>query len=116
MHIVDASVLETWNVLSDEEVIARVLAGRTALFEVLMRRHNERLYRAARAILRDDEAAEEVIERAYLNAYARLRQFTGKVPAAIWLTELAIQESFAGLERRRTATPANNSSADEGFA
>ena len=100
MHIVNASVLEAWNALSDDEVIAQVLAEQTALFEVLMRRHNERLYRAVRSILRDGRAAEEVMERAYLDAYARLRQFAGDKSAAVWLTELAIKESFAHMERR----------------
>src|SRR5678816_4242724 len=52
MHIVSAPVLDGWTLLSDEQVVTRVLAGQTALFEILMRRHNERIYRAARAILR----------------------------------------------------------------
>ena len=54
MHIVNAPVLERWGRLSDEEIVAGVLDGHTALFEILMRRHNERIYRVARAILRDD--------------------------------------------------------------
>ena len=41
MHVVNAAVLEDWNELSDEQVVADVLAGHTALFELLMRRHNE---------------------------------------------------------------------------
>ena len=50
---------EEW---SDEQVVARVLAGDTALYELLMRRHNQRLYRVARAILRDDAEAEDVMK------------------------------------------------------
>ena len=50
MHLVSAPVIQEWTVLSDEQVVARVLSGQTALFEVLMRRHNERLYRAAREV------------------------------------------------------------------
>jgi hypothetical protein len=49
--------------LSDAEVIQQVLDGNTALFELLMRRYNERVYRAARAIVRDDLEAEDVIQR-----------------------------------------------------
>ena len=45
--------------LSDEEVVTRVLAGQTGMFEIVMRRHNQRLYRIARAILRNDGEAEE---------------------------------------------------------
>lgn len=46
---------------SDATLVAGVLAGETALFELLMRRHNERVYRAARAIVRDDQEAEDVM-------------------------------------------------------
>ena len=55
--------------LSDEEVVARVRAGDTALYEVLMRRYNQRLYRVARAILRNDAEAEDVMQDAYVRAY-----------------------------------------------
>ena len=78
MHVVSAAVLERWNTLSDEQVVDQILAGQTAMFEVLMRRHNERLYRAARAILRDETEAEDVMQQAYVNAYAHLRQFDGR--------------------------------------
>ena len=58
---------------ADLDVVAQVLDGNTALFELLMRRYNERLYRAARAIVRDDLEAEDVIQQAYVNAYLHLR-------------------------------------------
>jgi RNA polymerase sigma-70 factor (ECF subfamily) len=50
----NAERLREWSPLSDEEVVARVLAGETALYEVLMRRYNQRIYRAIRAILKDE--------------------------------------------------------------
>ena len=53
MHLIDGALLARWTALSDEDIVVRVLDGQIALFEVLMRRHNERLYRAARAILRE---------------------------------------------------------------
>ena len=59
--MVSAAVLERWAALPDEQVVEQVLDGQTALFEVLMRRHNERLYRAARAIVRDEREAEDVM-------------------------------------------------------
>ena len=63
---------------SDEEVVRQVLAGHTALYELLMRRYNERLFRAARAITRNDEESEEVMQRTYVNAFANLHQFGGQ--------------------------------------
>ncbi len=55
--------------LTDEEVVARVRAGDTHVFEILMRRYNQRLYRAARAILQSDAEAEDAVQQAYLNAF-----------------------------------------------
>src|SRR5262245_39857679 len=100
MQLVSAPVLEGWGPLSDEQVVARVLAGQTALFEVLMRRHNERLYRTARAILRDDNEAEDVMQQAYVNAYSHLRQFDGRSKFSTWLTRIAVHEALARARRR----------------
>ena len=100
MHMVNASVLEGWSVLPDQEVVARVLEGQVGLFEVLMRRHNERLYRAARAILRDEAEAEDVMQQAYVNAYAHLRQFDGRASFATWLTRIAVNEAITRARRR----------------
>src|SRR5215212_10256976 len=85
---------------SDDEVIRQVLEGNTAMFELLMRRYNERLYRAARAIVRDDQEAEDVIQQAYVNAFTHLRQFRGSARFSTWLTKIAINESLARVRRR----------------
>src|SRR5688500_12157690 len=100
MHMVNAAVLEGWSVLPDEAVVARILEGHVALFEILMRRHNERLYRAARAIVRDDAEAEDVMQQAYVNAYAHLRQFDGRASFATWLTRIAVNEAITRARRR----------------
>ena len=105
MHLVSAAVLEQWNGLSDEEVVAQVLAGQTALFEVLMRRHNERVYRAARAIVRDEREAEDVMQQAYVNAYAHLRQFNGLAQFSTWLTRIAVNEALGRVRRDGRYTP-----------
>jgi RNA polymerase sigma-70 factor (ECF subfamily) len=86
--------------LSDEEVVARVRGGESALFEILMRRHNERIYRAARAILREDAEAEDVMQQAYVNAYTHLHQFDGRAQFATWLTRIAVHEALARARRR----------------
>jgi RNA polymerase sigma-70 factor (ECF subfamily) len=100
MHIVSGPVLERWDALSDEQVVALVIEGQTALFEVLMRRHNERIYRAARAILRDEREAEDVMQQAYVNAYSHLRQFDGRAQFSTWLTRIAVHEAIARARRR----------------
>src|ERR1041384_2717758 len=95
MQVVSGAVLERWTALSDEEVVARVIDGQTALFEVLMRRYNERVYPAARAIIRDEDEAEDVMQQAYVNAYAHLRQFDRRAKFSTWLTRIAIHEALA---------------------
>jgi RNA polymerase sigma-70 factor (ECF subfamily) len=105
MHLVSATVLEQWNGLSDEEVVSQVLAGHTALFEVLMRRHNERVYRAARAIVRDEREAEDVMQQAYVNAYTHLRQFNRLAQFSTWLTRIAVNEALGRVRRRGRYTP-----------
>src|SRR5437588_2132556 len=86
--------------LRDEEVVARVLAGETALFEILMRRYNQRLYRMSRMILRNDGEAEDVMQDAYVRAYEHLGQFAGKAAFSTWLTRIAIHEALARKRRR----------------
>ncbi|HEY6376792.1 MAG TPA: RNA polymerase sigma factor [Edaphobacter sp.] len=85
---------------TDEEVVDRVRAGKTALYEVIMRRYNQRLYRVARAILRNDSEAEDVMQDTYVRAYEHLEQFAGRAPFATWLTRIAVHESLARLRLR----------------
>jgi RNA polymerase sigma-70 factor (ECF subfamily) len=86
--------------ISDEEVVRRVRAGETGLFEIVMRRYNQRLYRVARAILRDDAEAEDVTQQAYVNAYRHLDQFAGRALFSTWLTRIAVHEALARARRR----------------
>lgn len=85
--------------LSDEEVVVRVLAGETGMFEVVMRRHNQRLYSVARAILRNDGEAEDVMQDAYVGAYEHLNQFAGRAKFSTWLTRIAVHEALARQRR-----------------
>lgn len=94
-----AEVVTQQEPLSDEEVVLRVLAGETALFEIVMRRHNQRLYRVARAILRNDGEAEDVMQDAYVRAYEHLDQFAGRAKFSTWLTRIAVHEALARQRR-----------------
>jgi RNA polymerase sigma-70 factor (ECF subfamily) len=81
--------------LSDEDVVARVLAGDVASFEIIMRRHNQRLYRIGRAILRNDAEAEDLMQDAYVRAYEHLAQFAGRAKFSTWLSRIAVNEALA---------------------
>jgi RNA polymerase sigma-70 factor (ECF subfamily) len=87
--------------LSDDEIVERVLAGELGLFETLMRRHNQRLYRAVRSILSGSDEAEDVVQDAYVRAYAHLHQFEGRASFATWITRIAINEALARLRDRK---------------
>ncbi len=84
----------------DDEVVERVRAGDRLLFEVLMRRHNRTVFRAAEAILRSDDEAEDVMQHAYVRAFEHLGEYEGRSRFSTWLTRIAIYEAFARLRRR----------------
>jgi RNA polymerase sigma-70 factor (ECF subfamily) len=81
--------------ISDEEVVRRVVAGERELFELLLRRYNQRIYRAVRALLRNPDEVEDVMQQAYVNAYRFLHQFEGRSSFATWMTRIAMREAVA---------------------
>jgi RNA polymerase sigma-70 factor (ECF subfamily) len=89
---------------TDGEVVRRVVDGEVALFEVLMRRHNQRVYRAVRAILRDEAEVEDVMQQAYLRAYTHLRDFEGGSAFSTWLLRIAVNEALGRIRRRDRMT------------
>ncbi len=95
-----AALLLASEQISDAEVVRRVLDGDTAVFEILMRRYNQRVYRAVRAVLRDDAEVEDVMQQAYLNAYAHLGQFAERAQFSTWLIRIAVNEALARIRKR----------------
>ena len=87
--------------LTDSEIVNHVRNGQIEVYEVLMRRHNQSLFRVARSILRDDIEAEDVIQDAYVKAFEHLDQFSGASKFSTWLTKIAIHEALSRLRRRR---------------
>ncbi len=85
--------------LSDEEVVARVRAGEPALYEILMRRYNQLLYRSVRSILRDEGEVEDVLQDAYLAAFQHLDDFAGRSLVSTWLVRIAINKALDRLRR-----------------
>ena len=94
----DKIASEGW---TDQEIVDRVKAGDTALYELIMRRYNQRLYRVARAILRDDAEAEDVMQDAYVRAYQHLHQFAARAPFSAWLTSIAVHEALGRLRQHK---------------
>lgn len=86
--------------LPDADVVRRIAGGDAALFEILMRRHNQRMYRTARAVLRTDDEVEDVLQQAWLNAYKHLGQFAGDAQFSTWLTKIVLNEALARRRKR----------------
>lgn len=86
---------------SDADVIADVLAGDKGRFAVLVKRHNEPVYRACRAVLRDDHEAEDAVQAAWLNAYRALASFRRDAAFRTWLIRIAINEATSRLRHLR---------------
>lgn len=91
--------------LTDAQAIERVRAGQSSCFEILMRRHNRRLFRATRAIVRRDDEAEDVMQEAYVRAYEHLSEFRGEASFCTWLTRIAVHEAMARVRRERRVGP-----------
>ncbi|MFI4896778.1 MAG: sigma-70 family RNA polymerase sigma factor [Phycisphaerales bacterium JB059] len=86
--------------LTDEQVAARVVEGDTGAFELLMRRHNQRLFRTARAVLSSALDAEDALQEAYLRIYNGLAGFDSRSTLATWMTRIVFNESIRLRERR----------------
>lgn len=86
--------------LADADVVARVLAGDTPLYELVMRRHNRVLFRLARSIVSDDDEARDVVQAAYVQSYCHLDQFRGP-SARAWLARITINEACSRVRRAR---------------
>jgi RNA polymerase sigma-70 factor (ECF subfamily) len=93
------------NTLSDSELVQRILAGENQLYEVIIRRYNQRLYRVTRSILLDPDESEDVIQETYVRAFEHLARFEGRALFSTWLTKIAVYEALNRMKersRRRT--------------
>ncbi|MGE5183384.1 MAG: sigma-70 family RNA polymerase sigma factor [Acidobacteriota bacterium] len=91
---------QTLEELPDREIVARVLAGAREEFQVLVRRHNQRLFRAARAVTKSDHEAEDVLQQAWLDIFRHLSQFRGDAAFTTWATRIAVNAAIAHARKR----------------
>ncbi len=86
---------------SDVELIRRACNREEAAFRTIMERHNRRLYRLARSILRNDSEAEDAVQEAYVKAFTHLSGFRGDSTLATWLARITMNEALGRLRRER---------------
>ncbi|HXR56585.1 MAG TPA: RNA polymerase sigma factor [Casimicrobiaceae bacterium] len=87
--------------LDDAALVLRVQRADAQAFAALMRRYNRRLYRTARAILKDDGAAEDAVQEGYVAAWRHIGEFRGDAQIATWLTRIVVNQALQALRRTR---------------
>ena len=85
----------------DLALVALALAGEEASVRMLVQRHNRRLYRVARAVLRNNAEAEDVVQETWVRAFTSLDGFRGDASFVTWLTRIALNEALGRVRRRR---------------
>ena len=97
------SVVKTGAIVPDDaELVRRALARDPNAFRFIMQRHNRRLYRIARSVLRDNTDAEDVVQEAYAAAFNHLKGYRGESSLAAWLSRIALNEALGRLRHKRT--------------
>jgi RNA polymerase sigma-70 factor (ECF subfamily) len=91
--------------LSDGEIVRRVVDGEKELFELLLRRYNQRLYRVARGLVSDDSEAQDVLQDSWVRAFEHLAAFRGEAALSTWLARIVVHEAYARLRRGRRFRP-----------
>jgi RNA polymerase sigma-70 factor (ECF subfamily) len=87
--------------MPEPELVGFARAGDRQAFRAIMTRCNQRLFRVARAVVRDEAEAEDVLQEAYLRAFAAIASFRGEAGIATWLTRIVLNEAHGRLRRRR---------------
>jgi RNA polymerase sigma-70 factor (ECF subfamily) len=86
---------------AEDDLVARARSGDEAAVRTIIRQNNRRLFRVARAIMKDDNEAEDVVQESYVRAFTRLAEFRGESSLSTWLTRIVINEAYGRLRRRR---------------
>jgi RNA polymerase sigma-70 factor (ECF subfamily) len=89
--------------IPDEVLIGRIVAGENRLFEHIMRRYNQRLYRTGMSILSDDMDVEDAMQTTYISAYQHLEKFEGRSAFSTWLTRIMLNECLARKKKNAKA-------------
>lgn len=91
--------------LPDDLLIARIRAGDTGAYEVILRRYNRRLFRVTRSILRDADDAQDAMQEAYVQAFTNLGNYRAPGNFGAWLTRIAINEALMKKRRDKRFAP-----------
>ena len=86
--------------IKESEVIKRILSGEKELYEILVKRNNQKLYRIIRSYIKDDSEIEDIMQDSYVKAFTKLYQFKLESAFSTWLIRIGINESLARLKEK----------------
>ncbi|MGX1930442.1 RNA polymerase sigma factor [Flagellimonas sp. 2504JD4-2] len=86
--------------LSESEIIKRILSGERELYEILLRRNNQKLFRVIRSYIKDESEVEDIMQNTYLKAFEKLYQFKQSSAYGTWLIRIGINEVLARLKEK----------------
>jgi RNA polymerase sigma-70 factor (ECF subfamily) len=89
----------------DVALVRRALARDPNAFRAIIKTHNQRLYRIARGVVRNDAEAEDIVQEAYMRAFASLGAFRGEASLSTWLSRIVINEALGRLRKRKRDVP-----------
>jgi RNA polymerase sigma factor (sigma-70 family) len=102
------------NIISDEQIVERILKGEKQLYEKLMRKYDQRLFRIGRSIINNEEEVRDIMQNTYLNAYLHLPFLQNRSSFGTWVVKILVNESLlrkkGKLKQRQTI---NNQLSDE---
>lgn len=84
--------------LKETEITKRILGGEKQLYEILVRRNNQKLYRVIRSYLKDEAEIEDVMQNTYIKGYVKLSQFKSEASFSTWLIRIGINEALARIK------------------
>ncbi|AHG49389.1 RNA polymerase sigma factor (plasmid) [Rhizobium leguminosarum bv. trifolii CB782] len=90
--------------LSDAELVPLAMQGDEPAIRAIVQRHNQRLFRTARAVIRSDWEAEDVVQAAYVRAFTNLGTFRGEAELSTWLTRITLNEALGRVRSRKNTT------------
>ena len=89
----------------EKELLDRIRQGDERAVRVMVQQHNRRLFRIARAIVKNDAEAEDIVQETYVRAFTSLGSFRGELALLTWLTRIALNEALGRIRRSRPALP-----------
>ncbi|MBB2830775.1 UNVERIFIED_ORG: RNA polymerase sigma-70 factor (ECF subfamily) [Rhizobium esperanzae] len=90
--------------LADADLLPLAKIGDEVAIRAIIQRHNQRLFRTARAVIRNDAEAEDVVQASYIKAFASLSAFRGEAELSTWLTRIALNEALGRVRAQKNTT------------